>query len=193
MAASCFRKTILMPAAKKKAPGKASGHRPERFDDLAAQLRSGNGGSRLAASELADSIGFLMRLANGVAQGELGQRFEALGMRQSLYSVLLIIHENPGLKQQEVGQTLSIQQPNLVSLINELAAEGLVERTVNVDDRRSYSLHLTATGRQRLAQANRAHSENEKRLAEAVAPLTVEQFRAALLRILGAPGRRGRA
>ena len=181
-----------MPAAKKKAPGKASGHRPERFDDLAAQLRSG-GGSRLAESELADSIGFLMRLANGVAQGELGQRFEALGMRQSLYSVLLIISENPGLKQQEVGQTLSIQQPNLVSLINELAAEGLVERTVNAEDRRSYSLHLTQTGRQRLAQANRAHSENEKRLAEAVAPLTVEQFRAALLRILGAPGRRGRA
>jgi DNA-binding MarR family transcriptional regulator len=182
-----------MPAAKKKAPGKPSGHRPERFDDLAAQLRSSGGGSRLAASELADSLGFLMRLANGVAQGELGQRFEALGMRQSLYSVLLIIHENPGLKQQEVGQTLSIQQPNLVSLINELAAEGLVERTVNVDDRRSYSLHLTQTGRQRLVQANRAHSENERRLAEAVAPLTVEQFRAALLRILGAPGRRGRA
>jgi DNA-binding MarR family transcriptional regulator len=179
-----------MPAVKKKAA--RSGHRPERFDDLAAQLRSGGDGSRLGASELADSLGFLLRLANGVAQGELGQRFEALGMRQSLYSVLLIIAENPGLKQQEVGQTLSIQQPNLVSLINELAEEGLVQRTVNADDRRSYSLHLTPAGKQRLAQANRAHGENERALAEAVAPLTVEQFRAALLRILGAPGRRGK-
>lgn len=181
-----------MPATKKKAPGKRSGHRPERFDDLAEQLRSSKDGSRLGASDLAGSVGFLLRLANGVAQGELGQRFEVMGLRQSLYSILLIVSENPGLKQQEVGQTLSIQQPNLVSLINELSEEGLIERTVNADDRRSYSLYLTTAGRQRLAQANRAHTENERRLAEAVAPLTVEQFRAALLRILGAPGRRGK-
>jgi DNA-binding MarR family transcriptional regulator len=97
---------------------------------------------------------------------------------------MLIIHENPGLKQQEVGQTLSIQQPNLVSLVNELVNEGLVQRTVNADDRRSYSLVLTPAGRQRLGQASRAHAENERRLAEAVAPLSAEQFRAALRGIL---------
>lgn len=173
-----------MPVEKKKPAERRPVARPERFEGLASQLRSGETKSRLAASELAGSIGFLLRLANGVAMGQLGQRFETLGMRQSLYSVMLIIHENPGLKQQEVGQTLSIQQPNLVSLVNELVNEGLVQRTINADDRRSYSLVLTPTGRQRLTQANRAHAENERRLAEAIAPLTVEQFRAALLRIL---------
>lgn len=171
-----------MPAEKKtveRSPGK-----PERFKELASQLRPGKAGSRLAASELATSIGFVLRLANGVSMGRLGLRFDPLGMRQSLYSVLLIIAENPGLKQQEVGQTLSIQQPNLVSLVNELASEGLVQRTVNAEDRRSYSLVLTAAGKQRLAHANRAHAEYERWLAEAIAPLTVEQFRAALLRIV---------
>jgi DNA-binding MarR family transcriptional regulator len=184
-----------MPVEKKttaeKSPEKSGGrpanHRPERFEDLAAQVRSASGASRLAASELAGSIGFLLRLANGVSQGELGVRFEALGMRPTLYSVLLIIHENPGLKQQEVGQALSIQQPNLVALVNELAAEGLVLRTVNAVDRRSYSLTLTPAGRARLTQANRVHSENERRLAEAVAPISPEAFRAALLRIVEMP------
>ena len=174
-----------MPAEKKK-PADRNGGKPERFEELASQLRPGEASSRLAASELAGSIGFVLRLANGVAMGQLGQRFEPLGMRQSLYSVLLIIAENPGLKQQEVGQTLSIQQPNLVSLVNELVNEGLVQRTVNAEDRRSYSLVLTSAGKQRLVQANRAHAENERRLAEAIAPLTVEQFRAALLRIVTA-------
>jgi DNA-binding MarR family transcriptional regulator len=173
-----------MPAEKKKPAERGGGSQPERFEGLASQLRPSEAGSRLAASDLAGSIGFVLRLANGVAMGQLGQRFEALGMRQSLYSVLLIIAENPGLKQQEVGQTLSIQQPNLVSLVNELVNEGLVQRTVNAEDRRSYSLVLTAAGKQRLAQANRAHAENERWLAEAIAPLTVEQFRAALLRIV---------
>lgn len=174
-----------MPAEKKKpTERRAATARPERFEGLASQLRAEESGSRLAASELAGSLGFLLRLANGVAMTQLGERFEALGLRQSLYSVMLIIHENPGLKQQEVGQTLSIQQPNLVSLVNELVNEGLVQRTINADDRRSYSLVLTPAGRQRLAQANRAHAENEKRLAEAIAPLTADQFRAALLRVL---------
>ncbi len=172
-----------MPAEKKK-PVDRGAAKPERFEELASQLHPGEAGSRLGASELASSVGFVLRLANGVAMSQLARRFEPLGMRQSLYSVLLIIAENPGLKQQEVGQTLSIQQPNLVSLVNELVNEGLVQRTVNADDRRSYSLVLTAAGKQRLAQANRAHAENERHLAEAIAPLTAEQFRAALLRIV---------
>jgi DNA-binding MarR family transcriptional regulator len=179
------RKGNCMAADKKKPAGRTASHRTERFEGLAAQIRSaGDDASRLAASELADSIGFLLRLANGVSQGELGIRFEALGMRSTLYSVLLIIHENPGLKQQEVGQALSIQQPNLVALVNELVSEGLVLRTVNAVDRRSYSLSLTPAGRTRLTQASRAHAENERRLAEAVAPLSPEAFRAALLRIV---------
>jgi DNA-binding MarR family transcriptional regulator len=174
-----------MPIDKKKPAGRRSNHRPERFEGLAAQIRSaGNGASRLAASDLAGSIGFLLHLANGVSQGQLGIRFEALGMRPTLYSVLLIIHENPGLKQQEVGQPRSIQQPNLVALVNELVGEGLVQRTVNAVDRRSYSLSLTAAGRSPLAQASRAHAENERRLAEAAAPIPLDAFRAALLRIV---------
>ncbi len=97
---------------------------------------------------------------------------------------MLIIHENPGLKQQEVGQTLSIQQPNLVALVNELVwPKASSERTVNAVDRRSYSLSLTTAGRSRLTQASRAHAENERRLVEAVAPVPADAFRAALLRI----------
>jgi DNA-binding MarR family transcriptional regulator len=140
--------------------------------------------SRLGRSELATSLGFLLRLANGVAQGELSSRLSALGLRQSLFSVLLIIQENPGLRQQEVGQTLSIQQPNLVALVNQLIAEGLITRTINAQDRRSYSLYLTTTGERRLAEANRAHSAHERRLAEAVSPMSIDAFRAVLLRLL---------
>ncbi|MBI1359790.1 MAG: MarR family transcriptional regulator [Alphaproteobacteria bacterium] len=186
--AGALPETVPMPIDKKPPAGRRIYHRPERFEGLAAQVRSaGDGSSRLGESGLATSIGFLLRLANGVTQGELASRFGPLGLRTTLYSVLLIIHENPGLKQQEVGQTLSIQQPNLVALINELVAAGLVSRDINADDRRSYSLSLTSAGRTRLAQAERTHAENERRLADAVAPVPLEAFRAALLRIAEIP------
>lgn len=175
-------------AERGRASGKAARGRTapsERFDGLADQIRtSGPAPSRLAASPLAHSIGFLLRLANGVSQGELSANLDTVGIRQSLYSVLLIINDNPGLNQQEVGQTLSIQQPNLVALVNELVTEGLVVREVNAEDRRSYCLSLTAKGRARLAEANTLHEAFEQRLAKAVSPLTPEQFRAALRGIL---------
>ena len=164
---------------------RANGSRArERFADLAEQFKSGDETSRLANSNLFDSVGFLLRVASGVAQARFAARLEKLGLRQSLYSVLLIIEENPGLKQQEVGQTLSIQQPNLVALINDLVGKGLVARSVNADDRRSYSLTLTSAGQSLLKSANAAHIDNEQALAKALAPLSVDQFREALVRVL---------
>ncbi len=159
--------------------------RADRFTGLVEQLQSGPAKpGPLAKSDLAHSLGFLLRLANGVALDRLSQKLEALGLRQTLYSVLLIIDENPGLKQQEVGQALSIQQPNLVALINELAAAGLLERQSTVGDKRSRSLVLTEAGKTRLAEANRLHSLNESELAAAIAPISPDDFRAAMLRIL---------
>lgn len=157
----------------------------ERFADLAEQFRSGDDSSRLANSNLFDSIGFLLRVASGVAQAGFAARLDRLGLRQSLYSVLLIIDENPGLKQQEVGQTLSIQQPNLVALINDLVGKGLVARSVNAEDRRSYSLSLTPAGQALLRSATAAHVENEQALAKALGPVSVKDFREALVRVLG--------
>jgi DNA-binding MarR family transcriptional regulator len=157
----------------------------ERFADLAEQFRSADESSRLANSDLFESIGFLLRVASGVAQARFAAKLDKLGLRQSLYSVLLIIDENPGLKQQEVGQTLSIQQPNLVALINDLVAKGLVARSVNADDRRSYSLTLTPAGQALLKAANAAHIDNEHALAKALAPISVDDFREALVRVLG--------
>jgi DNA-binding MarR family transcriptional regulator len=173
-----------MPANAKKPAERRTPGRADRFKDLAEELVTASD-SRLVASELSTSFGFLLRLANGVSQEQLGKRLDALNLRTTLYSLMLIIHENPGLKQQEVGQTLSIQQPNLVALINELVERGLVSRTINAEDRRSYSLNLTSAGVKLLQQARRAHDANERKIAEAVHPLSPDQFREALVRVLG--------
>jgi DNA-binding MarR family transcriptional regulator len=176
--------TGVKKAAAKTAPRRAKANRSEGFGDLARQVRPGERDGTLAHSELSHSIGFLLRLASGVSQGRIGSKLDALDLRLSLYSVMLIIRENPGLKQQEVGRTLSIQQPNLVALINDLAGRGLVRREVNAGDRRSYSLALTPAGEKLLAQADKMHVENEQKLAALIAPMKVEDFEGALRRIL---------
>ena len=158
--------------------------RTETFAGLSGQLRPGAAQSPLAQSELAGSLGFLLRLANGVALGRLAERLDAAGLRQSTFSVLLIVDENPGLKQHEVGEALSIQQPNLVALVSELVSAGLLARLPCEDDRRANILALTDHGRSVLADARTAHTQNEAALEKALDPVSAEEFRQTLLRIL---------
>ncbi len=170
-----------MTDEQKRAPRR---RRTETFAGLSSQLTDGAHPGRLTQSELAGSLGFLLRLANGVALGRLAERLEAAGLRQSTYSVMLIVEENPGLKQHEVGDALSIQQPNLVALVSELVAAGLIARLPCQDDRRANILALTEKGRTTLAEAKAAHARNESAVESALAPLSASDFRAALLRLL---------
>jgi DNA-binding MarR family transcriptional regulator len=177
----------MMTSTKKPADAKRVATRTDRFKGLAQHFRAGRGDSRLVDSDLSDSLGFLMRVASGVATDQFARRLDELGLRQTLYTLLVIIAENPGLKQQEIGAILSIQQPNLVALVNELAEAGLVTRTVNADDRRSYSLNVTPAGARILQQAKTMHVVAEKRLADAVHPMSIDEFRATLLRVIDIP------
>jgi DNA-binding MarR family transcriptional regulator len=158
--------------------------RAETFAGLGEQLSHGAAAGPLKQSELAGSLGFLLRLANGVALGKLAERLEAVGLRQSTYSVMLIVHENPGLKQHEVGEALSIQQPNLVALVSELVSAGLIARLPCEEDRRANILALTEQGEAVLARAREAHAENEAALESALSPIPADAFRETLQRIL---------
>lgn len=74
-------------------------------------------------------------------------------MRQVLIGVLAIIDANPGINQGAIGVRLGIQRANMVALINELVERGLVRRDVASDDRRAFSLTITAAGDAAFAEA----------------------------------------
>jgi DNA-binding MarR family transcriptional regulator len=142
---------------------------------------------QLAKSELMESLGFLLKLTHSVVQGRFAEKLEPLGLRPTQFSILKIISENPGLRQQDIGRTLSIQQPNLVVLLASLIEKGWVSRTLDDDDRRAYSLHLTRSGRAILAAADAAHNKCEKEAESTLAPEDAAAFKAALLRLLKDP------
>lgn len=71
---------------------------------------------------------------------------EPHGMRQVLFGVMSVIAANPGINQGNVGRALGIQRPNMVALVNELIANGWVERSVDNVDRRAFLLNLTPSG-----------------------------------------------
>lgn len=85
-------------------------------------------------------------------------------MRQVLFGALSVISANPGINQGNIGRILGIQRPNMVALVNELTANGWVERIVDSVDRRAFTLNLTPEGKRAIEKTLALIHEHEERM-----------------------------
>jgi DNA-binding MarR family transcriptional regulator len=115
-----------------------------------------------------DEIGFVLRLAQLAVFKDVIETLSPFGLRPSDFSALRVIAANPGLKQQDIGRELGIKGPNLVGMVEDLRNKKLIVRRVVAGDRRSYSLTLTAAGRELLEQAEEAHLGHQARIRAAL-------------------------
>jgi DNA-binding MarR family transcriptional regulator len=76
--------------------------------------------------------------------------------------------------QQRLGQELHVHTSNLVAVLDELEARGLVRRPRDPADRRRYLLELSADGERALTGARRAAAAIERDL---LAPLDASERR----------------
>ena len=115
--------------------------------------------------EMADSLGFLLRLSQLWAFRDFFERLGPLGLRPGEMSVLILIRENPGVRQGILARRLIIKRAHMTKMIRALEEKGLVRRTVPDDDRRSVELWLTEEGQrhvEKLQEPIREHEENSR-------------------------------
>src|ERR1700729_2394960 len=102
------------------------------------------------SSALLSHLARLIRMASE-------QELEPLGLRPRHLIALTVLRENGGVAgQQELAAELQIDRTNLVGLLNELEAEGLILRRRAATDRRRHIVELTAKGGERLVAAEAA-------------------------------------
>ncbi|MEV6633223.1 MarR family transcriptional regulator [Actinoplanes sp. NPDC051470] len=79
----------------------------------------------------------------------------ACGLPLTSYDVLLELNSAPGrrLSMGELGQVAVVSRSRVSRVVDQLAAEGLVVREVNPDDKRSAYAMITDAGRKRLRGA----------------------------------------
>jgi DNA-binding MarR family transcriptional regulator len=102
-------------------------------------------------------------------------------MTTARFDVLAHLSAAPGISQQELSDRLLVTKGNTCTLLDKMAAQGLVERRPDPDDRRSYCLYLTEEG-QKLAET--LIPSHEEFIAEHMSALSDEEQRA-LLALLG--------
>ena len=139
-----------------------------------------------ARSALLDSlVGYGLRRASNVVMADFMAAVGELGLRPALFAMLAVARENPGINQSALGRALGIQRTNLVPLIAELAARGLIERLPAANDRRAVAVHLTRAGDALLDAAEARVRPHEQRMLEGLSADERETLRALLSRIGG--------
>jgi len=75
------------------------------------------------------------------------------GLKPVDFSVMSVIHHNPGVTSRQLCASLNILPPNLVGLIQSLESRGLIERKPHPTDGRAVGLHPTDKGVTLMQQA----------------------------------------
>lgn len=126
---------------------------------------------RLDEGPLNRILGYQLAQAN-VAAGEVfaGQVGDVFELRPVEFTVLALVHQNPGLTPGQLATALSVTPSNITMWIDRLHKRGWVDRELNVKDRRSQHLHVTAEGAEIARQATERLFEGEHQALSALSP-----------------------
>lgn len=114
-------------------------------------------------------LGYQLRRASQAMMGDLGAELADLELRVTEMSVLMVIEENPGITQSEIGRILAIQRTNMVPLTTQLERRQLIRRGATTG--RAQALRLTASGRALVRECRKRIAAHEARfLADLPAP-----------------------
>ena len=133
-------------------------------------------------------VGYSARRAALVVIENFIGRMEPFGLRPVEFSVLALVHRNPGITSRQLCATLDILPPNLVGMIKHSEKRGLLHKREHPSDRRAQGLYLTEAGIELLGQAEQAATQIE---VDATASLSAAE-RKTLLRLLRKVYTRGR-
>ena len=123
------------------------------------------------AEEVSDAalrgfIGYHMKRAMAVLQADLNKALKPFGLRMVTYSALIMVVDNPGLRQSQLADALAIERPNLVVILDELENAGLITREKVPTDRRAWALNPTLKGQKVAKEATAANRADEARLLQ---------------------------
>lgn len=131
----------------------------------------------------ATSPAFLLAQVGAHAAARFAERLEALELTPAHAGLLRLISASSGASQQEVALKLGMFPSRMVALVDELQERKLVERRPNQQDRRTYSLQLTAGGKRILDAIGRLARDHQDTLLAALSPDERDTLGLLLLRV----------
>ncbi|MGI8595243.1 MAG: MarR family winged helix-turn-helix transcriptional regulator [Solirubrobacteraceae bacterium] len=118
---------------------------------------------------LSAHTGFLLRRVSSASFCAFSEIVGTHGLHPMHFGMLMIIDAEEPISQQELSHCTGIDPSTMVARMDVLDKHGLVERTRSSEDRRSYEIRLSPSGREVLTQLRQRAKEHGERF---FAPLT---------------------
>ena len=134
---------------------------------------------------LRDNPGYLITVAHREHLTVATDRLAPLGIEPRHFGALSVVDHDGPCTQQHVARVLGVSPPAVLPLIDDLESAGLVDRTRDAADRRSYDLTLTASGRKTLIEALRRIQETNAGIVEPLGEADEERLRELLRTVVG--------
>jgi DNA-binding MarR family transcriptional regulator len=138
--------------------------------------------------ELGSSPGFLLALLGQQTTRRLRDALTAHDLKPRQFLILDLLAERGPIGQREFGETMAIDHSILVTMLNPLEADGLIERKRSGSDRRRHVVTITPAGQRRLAGAAQAQREAEDVLFAGLTEQQRDQLRDLLIALRDANG-----
>lgn len=130
-------------------------------------------------------------MVSRVVEVAVEQVFARHGLRQGEFDVLSALRRGGSpytLIPSELSATLMMSRAGMTNRLDRLEAAGLVERSLDPADRRSFRIALTEEGRRVIDAALTEHAANLTRLASGLSPDDAAVLARVLRGLLSAPG-----
>jgi MarR family transcriptional regulator, transcriptional regulator for hemolysin len=104
------------------------------------------------------------------------QRARQFGISRAQWAVLIRIERNEGLKQSELAELLDLQPISLTRLLDRLAANGLIERRADPNDRRANRLYLTPAAKPLLGRLSELGADMMETVLDGLDEKSIERM-----------------
>jgi DNA-binding MarR family transcriptional regulator len=118
----------------------------------------------LDLSPLRAMVGFNIHMLDLLQYQVFYQEFGGNPFTPGVFSTLVAIRQNPGIRHGALADALLIQRPNLTTLVNKLERDGYVCRRASDDDKRWVELHLTDKGTREIDKMLTRMQAHDKRI-----------------------------
>lgn len=132
---------------------------------------------------LHDWIGFHLRLAQTAAFQAFARLTQEFDIRPGRFAVLMLIGRNPGISQTALSRANGRDKSTLTPALADLGRRRLIVRRRVAEDRRSFRLFLTPSGKAMLAELTRRAARHEESLERIVGKADRARFMDILRRL----------
>jgi DNA-binding MarR family transcriptional regulator len=144
--------------------------------------------------DLTDDVGYLLTRASGLVVRATNAALADVGLRVRQYSVLVLADDTrDGISQRDLAEVLGLDPSQVVALVDELAATGLVERRPSPTDRRQRLVAATAQGVRVRRRADAAAAAGVQRQIGDLSAGEQQTLRGLLQRVVAGPDERAAA